>query len=105
MGEAKKLPFSLSKAAKEEVNKIYTTKNIPKEYGLRVGIKGGGCSGISYLFGFDSKHDSDELFELDGIPVFVEKKHFMYVAGLLIDFEDGPNLRGFTFENPSTKFN
>lgn len=104
MSDLKKTPFSLSDAAKKEVVNIYTTKNIPKEYGLRVGIRGGGCSGISYLFGFDALNVSDEQFDLDGIPVFVEKKHFMYVAGLLIDFEEGPNVRGFTFENPSTKF-
>ena len=100
----KRIPFELTEAAKEEVKNIFKTKNIPSGYGLRVGIRGGGCSGISYLFGFDTKHDTDEEFETEGIPVFVEKKHFMYVTGLLIDFEDGPHVRGFTFDNPGTKF-
>ena len=104
VSDFKKLPFILSDAAKVEVENIYSTKNIPKGYGLRVGIKGGGCSGVSYLFGFDMLNASDEQFDLDGIPVFIEKKHFMYIAGLIIDFEDGPNIRGFTFDNPSTKF-
>ena len=104
LADQKKIPFDLSEAAQAEVNTIFKTKNIPEGYGLRVGIRGGGCSGISYLFGFDTKHDTDEEFDLEGIPVFVEKKHFMYVTGLKIDFEDGPHARGFIFENPYTKF-
>ena len=103
--ERKKLvPFKLSEAAITEVKSIFQTKNIPEGYGLRVGIKGGGCSGISYMFGFDKKQETDEVFETDGIMVYVEKKHFMYVTGLNIDFEDGVNARGFIFENPDTKF-
>ncbi len=100
----KTIPFNLTEAAKTEIKNIFETKNIPEGYGLRVGIRGGGCSGISYLFGFDMRHDTDEEFELEGIPVFVEKKHFMYVAGLDIDFEDGAHARGFIFENLHTKF-
>jgi len=99
-----KLPFELTDSARIEIESIYSTKSIPEGYGLRVGIRGGGCSGISYLFGFDKKGDNDELFLLGEIPVFVEKKHFMYVAGLIIDFEDGQHARGFIFENPNTKF-
>jgi iron-sulfur cluster assembly protein len=98
------LPFTLSEAARMEIQNIFKTKSIPEGYGLRVGIRGGGCSGISYLFGFDTRHETDEEFELEGSPVFVEKKHFMYVAGLDIDFEDGVHARGFIFENPNTKF-
>jgi iron-sulfur cluster assembly protein len=99
-----KIPFNLSVAALAEVKHIFNTKNIPAGYGLRVGIRGGGCSGISYLFGFDRQQDTDEVFEMEGIPVFVEKKHFMYVAGLNIDFEEGSYVRGFVFDNPNTKF-
>ncbi len=104
MAEQKKVPFNLSEAALAEIVSIFKTKNIPDGYGLRVGIRGGGCSGISYLFGFDKKQNSDEEFEIEGIPVYVEKKHFMYVAGLNIDFEDGVHARGFVFENPDTRF-
>lgn len=104
MANHKKIPFNLSEAALKEVKDIVQTKNIPEGYGLRVGIKGGGCSGISYLFGFDKQQESDEVFETEGILVYVEKKHFMYVAGLNIDFEDGTHARGFVFENPDTKF-
>jgi iron-sulfur cluster assembly protein len=104
LADTPKIPFNLSEAALAEVQTIFKTKNIPSGYGIRVGIKGGGCSGISYLFGFDKRQETDEMFEMEGIPVYVEKKHFMYVAGLNIDFEDGPHARGFVFENPDTKF-
>lgn len=98
------IPFNLSEAALAEIKHIFQTKNIPQGYGLRVGIRGGGCSGISYLFGFDKKQETDEVFETEGIPVYVEKKHFMYVAGLNIDFEESAHSRGFVFDNPHTKF-
>jgi iron-sulfur cluster assembly protein len=104
LATVKKIPFDLTEAARLEVKNIFETKNIPQGYGLRVGIRGGGCSGISYMFGFDTKHDTDEEFEIDGIPVYVEKKHFMYVTGLIINFEEGPAIRGFVFDNPGTKF-
>ncbi len=104
LSSLKKIPFNLSEAALAEITSIYHSKNIPEGYGLRVGIRGGGCSGISYLFGFDNKQDSDEVFEANGIPVYIEKKHFMYVTGLNIDFENGTHARGFIFENPDTKF-
>jgi iron-sulfur cluster assembly protein len=98
------LPFTLSEAALAEITHIFKEKNIPSGYGLRVGVKGGGCSGISYLFGFDQPQQDDKVFELNGIPVYIEKKHFMYVAGLEIDFEETSEVRGFTFDNPNTKF-
>ncbi|HVD98790.1 MAG TPA: iron-sulfur cluster assembly accessory protein [Cytophagaceae bacterium] len=104
MTSSKKIPFRLTEAALAEVKNIFQTKNIPEGYGLRVGIRGGGCSGISYLFGFDKKQETDEEFEVEEVPVYVEKKHFMYVMGLNIDFEDGTHARGFIFENPDTKF-
>jgi iron-sulfur cluster assembly protein len=104
VSDLKSLPFHLSKAAEDEVKQIFASKKVPAGYGLRVGIRGGGCSGISYLFGFDRRHPSDEVFAIEDIPVYVEKKHFMYIAGLKIDFEDGPHARGFIFENPDTKF-
>ncbi len=100
----KALPFELSETAKAEIVAIFTTKNIPPDYGLRVGIRGGGCSGISYLFGFDIKQSTDEEFDLNGIPVYIEKKHFMYVAGLQIDFISDAHENGFTFNNPNTFF-
>lgn len=92
------IPVSLSPKAANEVRHIMENKNIPDDYGLRIGIKGsGGCSGFNYLLGFDKKKDSDISFEVDGIMVYVEKKHTMYLLDLEIDFYEGSDAKGFTF--------
>lgn len=68
---------------------------------LRIGVKGGGCSGMSYILGFDKKEDNDKSFEIEGIPCVMNKAHELYLAGIEIDWEDGLNNRGFTFSNPN----
>lgn len=95
------VPIELSPRAAEEINKIMSTKDIPEGYGLRVGVKGGGCSGMSYVLGFDKQREHDKNFELDGIPVYMDKRHGLYLMGTTIDYHDGLNARGFTFDNPN----
>lgn len=68
---------------------------------LRIGVKGGGCSGLSYVLGFDQKEADDELYEVEGIPVLMKAAHGIYLVGIEIHFEDGLNARGFTFKNPN----
>lgn len=92
-------PIALTPRALEEVRNILREKNVPAEYGLRVGVQGGGCSGLSYLLGFDKAKDQDETFDLDGVTLIMDKKHAMYVMGMEVDFQDGLNARGFTFNN------
>jgi iron-sulfur cluster assembly protein len=89
-------PVTISLKAAEEIRKIMQTKNIPADYGLRVGVKGGGC-GATLIIGFDKKKDSDHSYMIDDIPVYVEKKHTMYLIGKEVDFYDGEDARGFTF--------
>ncbi|OUJ73183.1 HesB/IscA family protein [Hymenobacter crusticola] len=96
-------PISLTPRALEEVRNILTEKNVPAEYGLRVGVQGGGCSGLSYLLGFDKPKEQDETFDLDGVILIMDKKHAMYVMGMEVDFQDGLNARGFVFNNPQAK--
>lgn len=96
-------PISLTPRALEEVRNILIEKNVPGEYGLRVGVQGGGCSGMSYLLGFDKPKDVDETFDLDGVLLIMDKKHAMYVMGMEVDFQDGLNARGFVFNNPQAK--
>ncbi len=74
---------------------------VPQGYGLRVGVKGGGCSGFSYLLGFDAPGEKDHRYEIEGLPVFIERSHAMYLIGMSIDWHDGLNNRGFVFENPN----
>jgi iron-sulfur cluster assembly protein len=97
----KAAPISLSDRAAGEVRKIITTKQIPDGYGLRVGVRGGGCSGMSYLLGFDKQREHDMAYEVDGITVYMDKRHGLYLMGTVIDYHDGLNARGFTFENPN----
>jgi iron-sulfur cluster assembly protein len=88
-------PVTISDRALEEIRKIMHTKNIPPEYGLRVGVKGGGC-GVSLMIGFDQKKDSDHSYRVQDIWVYVDKKHTMYILGKEVDFYDGEEGRGFT---------
>jgi iron-sulfur cluster assembly protein len=94
------VPVTLTPLAAEEIRKVIAAKQLSAEYGLRVGIKGGGCGGASFLLGFDKRKETDDAFVIDGIAVFVDRKHVMYLLGLEIDFEDSEYGRGFTFVNP-----
>ncbi len=78
-----------------------TSKNMPEDYQLRVGVKGGGCSGMSYVLGFDRQREHDIEFEVDGITIFMDKRHGLYLMDTVVDYQDGLNARGFTFENPN----
>jgi iron-sulfur cluster assembly protein len=89
-------PVTLTPKAAQEVRNIMQTKNIPADYGLRVGVKGGGC-GVSLLIGFDKKKETDQSYTVEGIPVLVDKRHTMYVIGKEIDFYEGSEGRGFMF--------
>jgi iron-sulfur cluster assembly protein len=95
------IPIDISSKAASEIKHILATKNIPADYFLRVRVKGGGCGGMSYALGFDKVKPEDQQFEVQGIPVLIEKKHFMFLMGMQIDFFEGDEARGFTFINPS----
>lgn len=86
--------------AANQIRKIKVDENIPEDQFLRVGVKGGGCSGMSYILGFDHKTDFDTMLDREGIQVIVDKRHLIYLGGTVVDFRDGLDARGFTFENP-----
>jgi iron-sulfur cluster assembly protein len=94
-------PVQLTERAAQEIRNIMSAKNIPEGYHLRVGVKGGGCSGMSYILGFDRQRDHDMEFEVDGIVVYMDKRHGLYLMDTVVDYQDGLNARGFTFENPN----
>ncbi len=97
----KSSPVSLTNSALTELKKLYTEKNVPAEQGLRVGVKGGGCSGFSYVLGFDKKENLDEEYMVSGLKIFMNKAHEIYLAGIEIDYKDGLEARGFIFNNPN----
>jgi iron-sulfur cluster assembly protein len=93
--------ITFTEKAKAEVKKIMEQNKIPDTYGLRVGVKGGGCSGLSYSLGFDAEaREGDKIIEKDGIRLFVDAKSLFYLSGTNLDFTDGLNGRGFVFNNP-----
>jgi iron-sulfur cluster assembly protein len=95
-------PVTISSRAVAEIRKIMQTKNIPADYGLRIGIKGsGGCGGVSLIIGFDKKKESDLTYTIENITVYVDKKHTMYVIGKEVDFFESEETRGFMFIDPN----
>ena len=87
--------------AVEEAKKLLAERKIPSNYGLRIGIKGGGCSGFTYKLGFDAKsRPSDVVIEREGMKIFIDMKSNLYLTGTEIDFTDAEEGRGFVFNNP-----
>ncbi|RFZ91742.1 iron-sulfur cluster assembly accessory protein [Mucilaginibacter conchicola] len=94
-------PVTFTEGAVKELYKLREQQEIADDFGLRVGVEGGGCSGMNYVLGFDQKKDGDQEYFIEGIKVFMHKAHGLYLAGMQIDFQDGLNARGFTFNNPN----
>ena len=96
------MSISLSERAVTEVKRIVAEQDLPKGTGLRVGVKGGGCSGFSYTLGFDdNQNPTDQLSEVDGVQIMCDPKSFLYLNGTVVDFEDNLMGRGFKFTNPN----
>ena len=93
----------LTEKAAKEVKRIIEDQTLEEGTLLRVGVAGGGCSGFSYSLGFDKSYDekADAKYEFHGIPVVVDKKSALYLDGTTVDFFDGLEKRGFTFDNPN----
>lgn len=94
-------PITFTEGAKSELKRLIETLNIGEEQGLRIGVKGGGCAGLSYLLAFDSKEDDDNVYMVDGVKVLMKKASLMYLVGMQVDWEEGLNNKGFTFSNPN----
>ena len=94
-------PVKLTANAIAEVKRLMNEPGFEAGQVLRVGVKGGGCSGMSYVLGFDVQEADDELFEIEGVPVIMKKPHGIYLFGMEVDHEDGLNARGFVFKNPN----
>ena len=94
-------PVNFTAGAVKELFNLKDQQELNDDFGLRVGVEGGGCSGMNYILGFDQKKEGDQEFYIDGIKVYMHKAHGLYLAGMLIDFQDGLNARGFTFNNPN----
>jgi iron-sulfur cluster assembly protein len=93
--------ITLTEGAKIQLTNIRQESNIPADHHLRIGVKGGGCSGFSYILGFDLPQEGDDIHVIDGVQVILNKAHSIYLLGMEIDFVHGLDNRGFTFNNPN----
>lgn len=94
-------PVSFTEGAINELKRLMSEPGFDPAHVLRVGVKGGGCSGMSYVLGFDHKTEKDNEYSFEGITFVMEKAHEMYLFGMQIDWQGGLNSRGFTFKNPN----
>jgi iron-sulfur cluster assembly protein len=96
-----KTPVSFTIGAVTEIKRLMNEDGFDTANTLRVGVKGGGCSGMTYVLGFDMATEKDDHFEIEGIPCVMEKSHGIYLMGMEVDWQGGLNSRGFTFKNPN----
>lgn len=94
-------PVKFTNGALNELKTLMYEKDFDPQQGLRIGVKGGGCSGLSYILGFDDKKEGDDEYQLDGIKIYMNRAHGMYLLGMEIDYVSGLNNRGFVFQNPN----
>ena len=98
------MALTLSEKAVKHVKELKQAQNLPETVFLRMGVKGGGCSGMSYSLEYDSEmgpHDRE--FEIEGVKVVCDKKSYLYLNGTTLDYVQQGLTGGFTFVNPSAK--
>jgi len=94
-------PVQFTPNARQELLRLMNDPAFDTSKHLRIGVKGGGCSGMTYVLGFDDREAIDEEYEVEGLRFIMNKSHGMYLMGMQIDWQDGLNARGFSFTNPN----
>ncbi len=98
------LGVKITEKAADKIRYFAAREGAAGEVGLRVAVKGGGCSGLTYDLKITSEElESDKVVEQHGVKVMVDKKSYIYLVGTELDFSDGLNGKGFTFDNPNAK--
>ena len=93
--------ITLTPKAAAQVARVKEENKIPASHALRIGVKGGGCSGLSYVLGFDENpKENDKILSSEGVTVYIDPKSLFYLSGTVLDFSDGLNGKGFVFNNP-----
>lgn len=94
--------ITVSEKAKSRIQDLKKESHFTDDYFLRVGVESGGCSGLSYKLDFENTlKPGDEVIEFEGVKVVTDKKSVLYLFGTELDFSDGLNGKGFTFNNPN----
>ena len=96
-----KNPINLTESAITEVKRLMGEPTFDKSNMLRIGVKGGGCSGMTYVLDFDTRKDNDGIYEIDGVNFIIDNSQSIYLFGMEVDWQGGLNSRGFTFNNPN----
>lgn len=94
-------PVQLTERGADQVRHIREQQDLDNDLRLRVAVEGGGCSGLSYKLGFDYPDEDDKTLISSGVEITVDPKHMMYLKGIVVDYPDGLDARGFTFDNPN----
>lgn len=94
-------PIKLTEGALTELRRLVSEPGFDTTNVLRIGVKGGGCSGLSYVLGFDKPTANDSEYETEGVRFVIDKAHELYLTGMEVDWENGLNNRGFSFKNPN----
>ena len=94
-------PVTMTERAARQVMKIKGEEGLDSNLYLRVAVEGGGCSGLSYKLGLDHRQENDTIFTSHGVEMVVNPDHLLYLEGIEIDYPDGLDARGFTFDNPN----
>lgn len=94
--------ITVTESAKNKLIELKKQSNYSDAYFIRVGVKGGGCSGLSYDINFDNQlKEGDQEFHDKGVKIVVDMKSFLYLAGTQLEYSDGLNGKGFVFINPN----
>lgn len=94
-------PVTFTGRAIKEIQRLMNEPGFDQSQSLRIGVKGGGCTGMTYILEFDTPDEEDNQFEIVGIKCVMNKAHEIYLYSMEIDWEGGLNSRGFTFKNPN----
>ena len=93
--------ISVTDKALAEIKRLFAAEKKDPEYGLRLGVVGGGCSGFSYKIDFDTAREKDNVLSFDGVKIFIDLKSSIYLKDITLDFQDGLQGKGFVFTNPN----
>lgn len=101
-GATKQDDFLMTRKAIETIEQIKQTNEVPEEYYLRLGTRPGGCSGMSYMLGFDSEvNENDRIIEANDLKMVIDDHSLFYLQGVTLDYTDGAQGAGFVFNNPN----
>lgn len=95
--------ITITDKAIQQIHTIAQSENIDGTKGLRLAVSGGGCSGLSYKIEFSDAKERDNILQFGDIKILIDPKSVIYLKGIVLDFKDGLNGKGFVFDNPNAK--